>query len=82
MESEGCNDGFTPLQRFYLSYAGVWAQNIRHEDILARTQDDPHSLALNRVNVTLKNIQEFCEAFDIKDGDAMYRDESDRVIIW
>lgn len=82
VESEECNDGFTPLQRFYLSYAGVWAQNIRHEDILARTQDDPHSLALNRVNVTLKNIQEFCEAFDIKDGDAMYRDESDRVIIW
>ena len=81
-ESDKIDDGFTPLQRVYLSYAGVWAQNIRPEDILARTQDDPHSLAGNRVNVTLKNIGEFCEAFGIKEGDAMHRNESDRVIIW
>ena len=75
-------DGFSPLQRFYLAYAGVWASNIREEEILSRTLSDPHSLAINRVNVTLKNIQPFFDAFDISDGDAMYRPKDQRVIIW
>lgn len=75
-------DGFTALQRFYLAYAGVWASNIRPEEILVRTQTDPHSLAENRVNVTLKNIEPFMEAFSIRKGDSMFRDEKDRVIIW
>lgn len=75
-------DGFTALQRFYLSFAGVWANNIRPEEILARTQSDPHSLAENRVNVTLRNIEPFMQAFGVKEGDAMYRPESERVIIW
>lgn len=81
-ESEKTIDGFTPLQRFYLAYAGVWASNIRPEEILVCTQSDPHSLAVNRVNVTLKNIDEFIEAFDIKEGDNMYRPADERVIIW
>lgn len=75
-------DGFTALQRFYISYAGVWAQNIREEEILVRTKSDPHSLAKNRVNVTLRNIAPFFEAFSVGEGDAMFRPESERVIIW
>lgn len=75
-------DGYTALQRFYLSYAGVWADNIREEEILSRTQTDPHSLGRNRVNVTLKNLSPFMEAFDVKEGDKMFRAEDDRVIIW
>lgn len=75
-------DGFSPLQRFYLSYAGVWADNIREEEILKRTKSDPHSLGRNRVNETLKNISPFFEAFSIKEGDQMFRPEEDRVIIW
>lgn len=75
-------DGFPALQRFYLSYAGVWASNIRPEEILSRTMSDPHSLARNRVNVTLRNIEPFFEAFDIKEGDEMYRPAEERVIIW
>ena len=75
-------DDFSALQRFYLSYAGVWASNIREEDILNRTLSDPHSLAINRVNVTLKNIDEFMESFDIKEGDGMYRPKEERVTIW
>ena len=75
-------DGFPALQRFYLSYAGVWASNIRPEEILSRTMSDPHSLARNRVNVTLRNIEPFFDAFDIKEGDEMYRPEEERVIIW
>ena len=75
-------DGFTPIQRFYLSYANVWADNIRDAEILDRTKSDPHSLGRNRVNVTLRNLQPFFDAFDIKDGDSMFRPEKERVIIW
>lgn len=75
-------DGFSPLQRFYLAYANVWAGNIRPEEILSRTMTDPHSLGQNRVNVTLRNIEPFFKAFDIKEGEKMFRPEDERVIIW
>lgn len=75
-------DGFTPAQRFYLSYAHVWADNIRDAEILRRTTTDPHSLGRWRVNATLKNIDTFYKAFDIKEGDAMYLAPEDRVVIW
>ncbi len=75
-------DGFTPEQRFYLSYANVWANNIRDEEILSRTKTDPHSLGRWRVNATLRNIEDFYKAFDIKEGDPMYRPVEERVIIW
>ncbi len=75
-------DGFTPEQRFYLAYANVWAGNIRDEEILSRTKTDPHSLGRWRVNATLRNIEEFFQAFDIKDGDPMFRPAEERVIIW
>ena len=75
-------DGFSPIQRFYLSYANVWAGSIRDEEILVRTKSDPHSLGKNRVNETLKNIDEFFYAFNIKEGDNMFRPKEDRVIIW
>lgn len=75
-------DGLSPLQRFYLAYANVWAANIREEEILKRTNTDPHSLGKNRVNVTLKNITPFFEAFGIKEGDPMFIPEEERVVIW
>lgn len=75
-------DGLDPLQRFYLSYAQVWANNIRPEEILVRTKTDPHSLGNNRVNVTLRNIAPFFEAFHINEGQPMFRPVSERVIIW
>lgn len=75
-------DGFKPLQVFYLNYANLWAQNIREEEIRSLTQGDVHSLGNNRVNVTLRNLEPFFNAFSIKEGDAMYRPESERVVIW
>lgn len=75
-------DGFTPAQRFYLAYANVWAANIRDEEILSRTKTDPHSLGRWRVNATLRNLEEFMQAFGVKEGDAMYRPVEERVIIW
>lgn len=75
-------DGFTPDQRFYLSYANVWAGNIRDEEILLRTKTDPHSLGRWRVNGSLRNIEPFFNAFNIKEGDKMYMPVDQRVIIW
>ena len=75
-------DGFTPDQRFYLSYANVWAGNVREAEILSRTKSDPHSLGRWRVNATLRNIEPFFEAFDIKTGDKMFRPVAERVVIW
>lgn len=75
-------DGFTPLQRFYLAYANLWAGNIRDEEVLNRTKTDPHSLGKNRVNATLRNIAPFYEAFSIDANDKMWLPLEDRVIIW
>lgn len=75
-------DGFTPLQAFYMNYANLWAQNIRDAEIRNLTTGDVHSLGKNRVNVSLKNIAPFFEAFDIKAGDPMFRPAEERVIIW
>ena len=75
-------DGFTPAQRFYLSYAAIWAQNITDQEKARLTNMDPHSLAVNRVNVSIRNFQTFFDAFDIHEGDPMYRPEEERVHIW
>jgi putative endopeptidase len=75
-------DGYTPAQVFYLNYANLWAQNIRDEEIRSLTTGDVHSLGLNRVNVTIRNLDPFFKAFNIKSGDKMFRPESERIVIW
>ena len=74
-------DGFTADQRFYLSYATIWGQNIRDEEIARLTKVDVHSLGKNRVNATLRNIETFYQAFGITDGQ-MFLPQEERVIIW
>ena len=75
-------DGFTGEQRFYIGYATLWAQNITDKEKENLTKNDVHSLGRNRVNATLRNIQSWYDAFDIKEGDAMYMPVEERVIIW
>jgi len=75
-------DGFTPEQRFFLSYAGVWANNIRPEAILSRTKSDPHSLGKWRVDGALPHIGAWYDAFNITAKDAMYLPVEKRVSIW
>ena len=79
---QGLVDGLTPAQRFYLSYAAVWAQNITDQEKARLTNLDPHSLAVNRVNVSLRNFETFFDAFDIEEGDPMFRPQEERVHIW
>ena len=75
-------DGFTAEQRFYLAYASLWGQNITPQECARLTLLDVHSLGRNRVNVSLRNLQDFFDAFDIKEGDKMFRPEEERVVIW
>ena len=75
-------DGLTPEQRFFLAYAGVWAANIRPEEILRRTKMDPHALGRWRVNGALPHIDAWYEAFGIDKSSPMFVEPSNRVSIW
>lgn len=81
-KNEKTIDGFTPAQRFFLSYATIWAGNIRDEEILRLTREDPHSLARWRVNGALPHIDAWYEAFGVQETDAMYLPKEKRVFIW
>ncbi|MCD8266069.1 MAG: M13 family metallopeptidase [Prevotellaceae bacterium] len=75
-------DGFTPEQRFFLAYAGVWAQNIRTEEIRNLTIRDSHALAKWRVNAQLPHIDAWYEAFGIGEDSPMFVPKDKRVNIW
>lgn len=75
-------DGFTPDQRFFMSWAQVWRTNIREEEVGNRLVTDPHSPAIHRVNGPLSNFAPFYEAFGIKEGDKMFKPEAQRAKVW
>ena len=75
-------DGFTPDQRFFLAYAGVWAGNITEAEIRNLTKIDPHSLGRWRVNGALPHIDAWYEAFNIKPTDKMYLPKEQRLQLW
>jgi len=75
-------DGFTPQQRFFISYAQIWRNNIRDEEMMRRIRDDVHSPGRFRVLGVLQNVPEFYEAFDVKPGDKMYLPPEERAKIW
>ena len=75
-------DGLTPEQRFFLAYAGVWANDIRPEEVLNRTKSDVHSLGEWRVNGALPQIGAWYEAFNVTEKDPMFLPVEKRVSIW
>jgi putative endopeptidase len=75
-------DGLTPDQRFFLSYATIWASDVRPEEKKKRIMTDPHSPAIYRVNGTLSNIHPFYNAFNLKEGDQLYRSDTTIAKIW
>ncbi|MDY6435331.1 MAG: M13 family metallopeptidase, partial [Synergistales bacterium] len=75
-------DGFTPDQRFFLAYAGVWASNITEQAIRQQTKSDPHSLGRWRVNGALPHIDMWYDAFNVKPSDKMYIKPSERLKLW
>ena len=75
-------EGFTPEQRFFLSWAQVWRSNIRPEMLRMRLVTDPHSPGEYRCDGPLSNMPEFAKAFSIPDGSPMIRPAAERVQIW
>lgn len=75
-------DGLTADQRFFLAYAGVWANNITEAEIRNRTKSDPHALGRWRVNGALPHIDMWYEAFGVKPGDKMYIPKEQRLPLW
>lgn len=75
-------DGFTPEQRFFLSYGLIWAQNQTDESVRMLTKSDPHSLGKWRVNGALPHIDAWYKAFNITKKDKLYLDPKKRVVVW
>ena len=74
--------GFTPEQRFFIAYAGVWANNITEAEIRSRVKSDPHSLGEWRVNGALPHINAWYKAFGVKEGDKLFIPENERLKLW
>lgn len=75
-------NGLTPDQRYFMGYALSWLGHIRDETMAVRIMTDVHAPNHLRINGPLANIPEFYKAFNIKEGDAMWRPDSLRVNIW
>ncbi len=75
-------DGFTPEQRFFMSWATIWRTKQREESLKTQVKTDPHSPGRYRATQPLLNIDSFYKAFEIKKGDKMYLPEEERVRIW
>jgi len=75
-------DGYTPEQRFFLSWATVWHESVRPETERLLVNTDPHSPPKFRINGPLSNLQEFATAFDVSEGVPMRRQAGERVAIW
>ncbi|MBA4137210.1 MAG: peptidase M13 [Opitutus sp.] len=75
-------DGWTPEQRFFLSYASIWRDLQRPEEQRRRVNVDPHSPGKWRIKGPLSNLDEFFAAFDVKEGDPMRRPADQRFTIW
>lgn len=75
-------DGFTPVQRFFLNYATIWRENSTDERRKKLVTIDPHGPSDFRANGPLSNMPEFHEAFDIKEGNPMFKPSAERVDVW
>ncbi|MGH9355079.1 MAG: M13 family metallopeptidase [Terriglobia bacterium] len=74
--------GFTPDQRFFLSFAQIWAANVRPQFARLLVSTDPHPIPRLRVIGPLSNTPAFARAFNCKAGDAMVRPPAERCKIW
>jgi len=75
-------DGFTPEQRFFISWATIWRTKSRDEYVKTQVKTDPHAPGIYRSYVPLQNFDAWYEAFDVKPGDKLYIEPDQRVRIW
>ncbi len=75
-------DGFTPDQRFFLSWAQVWRGNILPESAAQLIKTDPHSPGEYRTIGAPVNMDAWYDAFGVKPGDKLYKKPEDRIRMW
>lgn len=75
-------EGYTGVQRVFLGWGQAWRDKAREKALRMQVGTDPHSPAIFRVNGVVRNIPQFYEAFDVKEGDALYLPPAERVKIW
>ena len=75
-------DGYTPEQRFFLSWGTIWRTKMRDEALKNLIMTNTHAPGMYRAYMPLKNVDAFYEAFDVKEGDKMYLKPEERVRIW
>ena len=78
----GLIDGYTPEQRFFISWSTIWRSKMRDEALKSQVKTDPHSPGMYRAYVPLQNVDTFYEAFNIQPTDGMYIAPEKRVKIW
>ena len=74
--------GFTPEQRFFISWATIWRSKYKDETLRNQVMTDPHSPGMYRATGPLTNVDGFYEAFGVSADDPMYKADSARVYIW
>jgi len=75
-------DGYTPQQRFFLSWATIWRTKTTDEAVVNQVKTDPHSPGFYRSFGPIINIDAFHDAFQTKPGDKLYKAPKDRIKIW
>ncbi len=75
-------DGFTPEQRFFISWGTIWRTKMRDEAIKNQVKTDPHAPGMYRAYVPLQNVDSWYEAFDITPENKLYLKPEERVKIW
>ena len=75
-------DGFSPEQRFFISWGTIWRSKMRDEAIKNQVKTDPHAPGMYRAYVPLQNVESWYKAFDIQPNDKLYITPDDRVKIW
>jgi len=75
-------DGFSPEQRFFMSWGTIWRTKYRDEALRTQVMTNPHSPGMYRANAPLTNVDAFYKAFELKEGDKMYKAKEERIKIW
>jgi predicted metalloendopeptidase len=78
----GMIDGYTPEQRFFISWSTIWRSKLRDEALKNQVKTDPHSPGMYRAYVPLQNVDSFYQAFNIQPNDGMFISPEKRVKIW
>jgi putative endopeptidase len=75
-------EGLTGKQRLLFAYAGVWRAKTHEAEAIRRLASDPHAPPDLRCNAVVTNLDDFHEAFEVTEQDALFTPESERVRIW